>query len=277
MDKIWPEALDRVICGDALELMESIPDMSIDLAICDGPYCVTEQPWDKIPSVQEYNLELIRRLSCILKNGGTAYLFGKHNCLDFIDYRPFLKLVTRIIWYQPSRLAQGRKRYTNNYDIIAYFVKGKEAATFNLDEIRVEQLVELVHRRRCENVPSVRNGKYGLTKFNKKGKNPGDVWGDIKQLTYKSKELVSRECLNTIQKPIRLVERLVKASSNPGDLILDPFMGTGTTAVVALELGRHFIGFEMDPQYIEVAERRIGDVKARLARENPRVQPYLLR
>jgi DNA modification methylase len=277
MQQIRSEIVNRVLCGDALELMDDIPGQTIDLVICDGPYCVTEHPWDKVQSVQEYNLGLIRTFSRILKRGGTAYLFGKHDCLDFIDYRPFLTLVTRIIWYQPSRLAQGRRRYTNNYDIIAYFVKGKQAATFNLDNIRVEQLVELVHRTRCENVPSVRTGKYGRTKFNTNGKNPGDVWGDIKQLTYKSRELVSREFLNTIQKPAKLIERLVKASSNPGDLILDPFIGTGTTGVVALQLGRNFIGFEMNPHYTSIAERRIEAARRELEEGNALTQPYLLR
>ena len=71
--------------------------------------------------------------------------------------------------------------------------------------MRVPQLVELAHRQRCERVPSVLKGKYGKTKFHKDGKNPGDVWGDIKQLTYKSKELVSRDALNTIQKPLKLI------------------------------------------------------------------------
>ena len=269
--------LNRISCGDALNLIDLIPDGYIDLIICDGPYCTTEHSWDRIQSIQEYNLELIRKFSRILKDGGTAYLFGKHDCLDFIDYRPFLTLITRIIWYQPSRLGQGRRRYTNNYDIIAYLTKGRRAATFNLDNVRVEQLVELVHRTRCENVPSVRNGKFGKTKFNSKGKNPGDVWGDIKQLTYKSKELVSRELLNTIQKPVKLIERLVQASSNPGDLILDPFIGTGTTGVVAIQLGRYFIGFEMNPSYIEIAERRIEQAKKNIATKEQIVQPYLLR
>src|SRR5205809_450464 len=98
--------------------------------------------------------------------------------------------------------------------VICDFVKGDRQKTFNLDEIRVPQLVELGHRLRCERVPSVVNGPFGKTKFNEKGKNPGDVWGDIKQLTYKSKELVNRGALHTIQKPERLIERLVLASSS---------------------------------------------------------------
>jgi DNA modification methylase len=126
----------------------------------------------------------------------------------------------------------------------------------------VPQLVELEHRLRCEKVPSVTNGKYGKTKFNEKGKNPGDVWGDIKQLTYKSKELISRDLLHTIQKPEKLIERIVKASSNEGDIVLDPFMGVGTTAVVCKKLNRNFIGFELNPNYIELANKRLKKLEA---------------
>ena len=154
-------------------------------------------------------------------------------------------------------MAQGRINYTNNYDIICYFIKGNRPKTFNLDAIRVAQLVELEHRLRCERVPSVTNGKFGKTKFNGNGTNPGDVWGDIKQLTYKSKELVSKEALNTIQKPEKLIERLVKASSIEGDLVLDPFAGVGTCPVVCRGLGRHFIGIEKEEEYVEIARQRL--------------------
>lgn len=85
--------------------------------------------------------------------------------------------------------------------------------------------------------------------------------GDIKQLTYKSKELVSRELLNTIQKPIKLIERIIKASSKEGDLILDPFAGVGTTFVVCKELKRNFIGFEINSHYVEVCNKRIKEVE----------------
>lgn len=249
---------NQLYCGDAFELIKKIDDNSIDLIICDGPYGVTQNQWDKIDNIQEFNLNLLKIFSRILKPGGAVYLFGKDNCIDFIDYRKYLNLRRRIIWYQPSRLAQGRVNYTNNYDIIAYFTKGP-VAKFNLEDIRVPQMVELTQRRRCENVPSVTNGKYGKTKFNEKGKNPGDVWGDIKQLTYKSKELVNKELLNTIQKPEKLIERLVKASSNENDLILDPFAGVGTTLKVCKKLNRNFIGFEINPEYVELSKNRIDN------------------
>ena len=248
-----------ILHGDALKLVRQLPGSSIDLIICDGPYGVTNEKWDRISSIQQYNLDLIELFSRVLKPGGSFYLFGKENCIDFIDYRPFLQLQRKIIWYQPSRLAQGRKNYTNNYDIIAYFTKGV-ANTFDLEAIRVPQLVELEHRRRVEKVPSVLKGKFGKTKFNEKGKNPGDVWGDIKQLTYKSKELLGRDLLNTIQKPEKLIERIVKASSEKGDLVLDPFSGVGTTFAVCKKLKRDFIGFEINKEYIRISNERVKKI-----------------
>ena len=135
-------------------------------------------------------------------------------------------------------MAQGRVNYTNNYDIIGYFVKGKKARCYNLDDIRVPQLVELEHRRRCENVPSVTNGQYGKTKFNQQGKNPGDVWGDIKQL----------------------IERLVLASSKPGDLVLDPFAGVGTCPFVCKQNGRNYIAFELQSDFVAAAKQRLDAI-----------------
>jgi len=250
-------SLPRIIHADFFAYQREIPSDSVDLVISDGPFGVTSREWDRPGSIQQFNLELIRIFSRILKPGGSAYLFGKPDCIDFIDYRPHLKLNAKIVWYQPSRLAQGRKNYTNNYDIIAYFSKGT-ASTFNLEDIRVEQLVELEHRKRCENVPSVKNGTYGGTLFNPKGKNPGDVWGDIKQLTYKSKELLDRTYLNTIQKPEKLMERLILASSHTGDFVLDPFAGTGTVLKVAHRLGRNAWGVEQDENLIPVIHKRLG-------------------
>ena len=250
--------------GDALRLIDDVEDDSVDLIVCDGPYGVTANDWDRIPDIQQFNLNLIRKFSLKLKDGGALYLFGKPNCIDFIDYRPYLNLKSKIVWYQPSRLAQGRINYTNNYDIICYFIKGDKPRCYNLDEIRVAQLVELEHRLRCERVPSVTNGKYGKTKFNEKGKNPGDVWGDIKQLTYRSKELVCREALNTIQKPEKLIERLVLASSNPGDLVLDPFAGVGTGPVVCQTHKRDYIAFEINEAFVHHANSRLRNAEAQL-------------
>ncbi|MGH7952871.1 MAG: DNA-methyltransferase [Limisphaerales bacterium] len=249
--------------GNAFHLLDEVPNATVDLVICDGPYGVTANEWDKVGSIQEFNLNLIKIFSQKLKVGGSLYLFGKPDCIDFVDYRPFLKLRSRIIWYQPSRLAQGRLNYTNNHDVICYFIKGERPKTFNLDDIRIPQLVELEHRLRCERVPSVTNGRFGKTKFNQNGKNPGDVWGDIKQLTYKSKELVDRSALNTIQKPERLIERLILASSNTGDLVLDPFSGVGTSPTICKRHGRDFLAFEINSEFVKIGNQRLTNGEPR--------------
>ena len=250
--------LDKILHADAFDVLPKLDDESVDLIICDGPYGVTSNEWDRVDNVQEFNLRLIKIFSRKMKKGAALYLFGKPDCVDFIDYRPYLNLRSKIVWYQPSRLAQGRIRYTNNYDVICYFIKGGKPRVFDLDAVRVPQLVELEHRLRCERVPSVANGKFGKTKFNEKGKNPGDVWGDVKQLTYRSKELVSRTALNTIQKPEKLMERLIKASSKPGDVVLDPFAGVGTSAVVCRRLDRRFIAVERDAEFARMANERLA-------------------
>ncbi len=255
---------NKIVCGNTFELVKEIEDNSIDLIVCDGPYGVTNNAWDKISSVQEFNFHLIEIFSKKLKQGGVLYLFGKHDSVDFVDYRKYLHLRTRIVWYLPSRLSQGRINYTNNYDTIFYFVKGEKARCFNLDSVRVPQLVELDHRFRCERVPSVVSGRYGKTKFNNKGKNPGDVWGDIKALTYRSKELVDRRALNTVQKPERLIERLVLASSCEGDLVLDPFSGVGTCPVVCKRHSRRFIAFEINASFAAAATRRLEQMDCSL-------------
>ncbi len=257
--------VDRVYHADAFEMLAKITGGTIDLIVCDGPYGVTTNAWDRIGGIQDFNLRLIEVLADKLVDGGALYLFGKPDCIDLIDYRRFLNLRSKIVWYQPSRLAQGRISYTNNYDIICYFIKGDRPRLFNLDAIRVPQLVELEHRLRCEKVPSVRNGMYGKTKFHEEGKNPGDVWGDIKQLTYKSKELVSRDALNTIQKPERLIERLVKASTDEGDLVLDPFAGVGTCPVVCKRLNRRFIAFEQNGDFVAAANDRLAKLDNEMA------------
>jgi DNA modification methylase len=254
------QVTQQIYNADFNEVINKLNVNLVDLIICDGPYGLNKDDWDSVGNIQEFNLDLIAKFSKILKPGGSLYLFGKYNCIDFVDYRPFLNLKAKIVWYQPSRLAQGRLNYTNNYDIICYFTKGK-VSKFNLDDIRVPQLVELEHRKRCENVPSVKNGPFSKTIFNEKGKNPGDVWGDIKQLTYKSKELLSRELLNTIQKPEKLIERIVKASSNPGDLVFDPFSGSGTTAAVCKKLNRNFIGAEINPKYYKMSLDRLKSIE----------------
>ena len=95
---------NQIIGGDAFELLPKIKDDSIDLIVCDGPFGVTDQKWDKISDIQQFNLKLITIFSQKLKKGGSLYLFGKPNCIDFIDYSLFISIYKqKLLWYQPSR------------------------------------------------------------------------------------------------------------------------------------------------------------------------------
>ena len=252
--------LNKVHLYNTFEFIPELPNMSVDLIVCDGPYGVSNNSWDRMKSIQEYNLSLLELFYPVLTPGGALYLFGKHDCIDFIDYREFFTLKNRIVWHQPSRLAQGKTSYTNNYDVICYFIKSaKKPYCFNLEDIRVPQLVDGIQQQRCQNVPSVKDGRW-KAKYNPKGKNPGDVWSDIRQLTYRSKELVDKDGLNTIQKPEALIRRIVLASSCKNDIVLDPFVGTGTCPVVCKELDRHYIAIDNDPNMVKITSNRLENV-----------------
>ena len=249
--------INTVYHGNTLELIKQIDDNSIDLIICDGPYGVSKHGWDKVGSIQEYNLNLIELFTPKLKKGGAVYLFGKEDCIDFIDYKKYLNLQSKIVWYQPSRLRQGKVNYTNCYDLICYFIKGGKPKTFNLDDIRIPQVTSKENMEKINNFHKAVHGANSKAQFNPNGKNPGNLWNDVGQLVYNSKELISKD-LSTIQKPMKLIERLVLASSNKGDLILDPFVGTGTCPLVCKELQRNFVGFELDPKFFDITNERLS-------------------
>lgn len=247
--------IHKLLKGDVFNELEKLPDSIFDLIICDGPYDAVNcsSKWDSVKFIHEYNLKLIHLFSTKLKHGGSLYMFGKHNAIDNINYSNYLQLNNRIIWVITSRLRQSKYRYTNNYDVIFFFSKGAPK-TFNLDSIRVPQQTKYILS--VESSPSVKDGKFNKTKYNPDGKNPGDVWSDIKALTYRSNELLSKE-LHTIQKPEKLIERLMLASSNVGDVVLDAFSGTGTTSAVAKKLKRHSVAIENDDKMYYIIQDRL--------------------
>ena len=92
--------INKIHHGDAFNLVEQIDDNCVDLIVCDGPYGVTQNDWDQVANIQDFNLNIISTFSRKLKEGGALYLFGKPACIDFIDYRKFLNLKSKILWYQ---------------------------------------------------------------------------------------------------------------------------------------------------------------------------------
>lgn len=248
------ELSNEIYFDDLFLGISKIQNSSIDLIICDGAYNAVNcsEEWDNVKSISEYNQKLLNIFHNILKDGGSLYLFGKPNAIDEVKYSDKYILNNKIVWVIENRLRQSKNRYTNNYDMIYYFSKGK-AKTFNLDDIRTPQKTK--YKKTVESVPSVMDGTFNKTKYNPLGKNPGDVWSDIKALTYKSKELLNQK-LHTIQKPEKLIQRIILCSSNENDLILDAFSGTGTGTLVAKLLKRNSISFETDKEMYDISCRR---------------------
>ncbi|MGL4500419.1 MAG: DNA-methyltransferase, partial [Planktothrix sp.] len=140
-------------------------------------------------------------------------------------------------------------------------VKNPENYTFNLDEVR------------DPNVKYPNQKKNGKIKVNLKGKNPTDVW-DFPKVTSGKNRSSKERTSHPAQFPIAVIERIIKASSNPNEIILDPFMGSGTTGLVALDLGRPVIGFEIREDYCEIAAKRIEDFLGKKAECNAQLSLF---
>ncbi len=234
-------AADRLICGDARAEMARLAAGSVDLVVGDPPYNLGKnygnnrdrRAWSDYEAFTRAWLAEALRL---LRPSGSIYLFMG---VRFIS-RLYLMLEDEfdltfqgwITWHYTQGLGRTRG-FSPRHEDILFFSKGADI-TFNLDAVRVPQ-------------------KYFRKRNNMAGANPGDVW-QFAHVHYCADE---REDHPT-QKPEALLERILRASSNPGDLVLDPFVGSGTTARVARIVGRHCIGIDLNPSFIAMAKRRLA-------------------
>ena len=161
-----------------------------------------------------------------------------------IYLREQIHILSRIVWYYDSSGVQARKYYGSLYEPILFCVKDKQHYTFNADDILVEAKTgaqrKLIDYRKP--VPALYNTR----------KVPGNVW-EFPRVRYRMDEYEN----HPTQKPVALLERIIKASSNPGDVVLDPFSGTFTTSYVAKQLGRKSIGIEIEEEYVKIGLRRL--------------------
>lgn len=243
----------KIIWGDALEVMANgIQDNSIDLIFVDPPYNIGKDfngRKDKWNSEKEYLDWCCQWLDlCVkkLKDTGSLYVMAATQNMPHIDLylRGKLEILSRIVWYYDSSGVQAKQYYGSLYEPILFCVKDKNQYTFNSNDILVDAKTgaqrKLIDYRKA--VPAMYNTK----------KVPGNVW-EIPRVRYRMDEYED----HPTQKPIALLERIITASSNPGDLILDPFSGTFTTSFVAKQLGRRSIGIEIDEKYVKIGLRRL--------------------
>lgn len=240
--------INKIYNEDCLEGMKKIDDELIDCIICDLPYFgVVEADFDNQWKDENDYLQWVEKLVVdyvrVLKPGGNIFLFTSRQMnrkiCNMLDKYLIEKRI--IIW--------ARKRGFNNtrgyalasgYEPIAYYSKNGGESTFNNIKIK----------------PNSKRKEYNEGML-KDGVSLSDVWTDIPALPHNSKEKTN----HPTQKPISLMERIVSISTNEGDVVLDGCMGSGSTGVACLNLGRYFIGFEIDKGFYDIAKRRISETQ----------------
>lgn len=238
MDQIVPKS--TLICGDAATKMAGLRAESIDLIIADPPYNLGKNYGNNIDlknraEYQAFTQSWLREAVRLLKPGGSLYCFMgvKFIARLYLILEEDFGLTSQgwITWHYTQGMGR-KKGFSPRHEDILWFSKGEDAQ-FNLDDVRVPQ-------------------KYYRKRNNMAGANPGDVW-QFSHVHYCAAERLP----HPTQKPEALIERIVRASSNPGDVVLDPFLGSGTTVRVATVLNRAATGIEINPDYIEMARNRL--------------------
>lgn len=241
--------------GDCLQLMKQLPDEIVDLTVTSPPYNIGKDYETRL-HLNEYLdwcedwIKEIHRLT--IDNGSLwlnlGYLEIPHKAkavpIPYLlwDRTPFY-LIQEVVWNYAAGVAC-RKRFSPRNEKFLWYAKNESSYTFNLDDVR------------DSDVKYPNQKKNGKLKCNPLGKNPSDVWQITKVTSGKNRSSIERTP-HPAQFPTALIERIIKASSNKGDLILDPFMGSGSTAETALRDNRYVIGFELDDEHIGYAEDRI--------------------
>lgn len=242
--------------GDCLDLLRAIPDKSIQLIVTSPPYNVGK-PYENKLKLAQYVAQQKRVIDeCVrvLKDEGNIcwevgnYVDnGEIVPLDILLYDAFkqhaLKLRNRIVWHFGHGL-HCSKRFSGRYEVVLWFTK-TDKYIFNLDEIRVPQ--------KYPGKKYFKGPKVGEYSCHPNGKNPTDVW-DIPNVKSNHVEKTVHPC----QFPIALVQRLVLALSNKDDIVFDPFMGVGSTAVAAIINHRKAAGSEILKEFYDIACERIN-------------------
>ena len=251
---------DKAICviypGDWRQLLSQMPDGCVDLTVTSPPYCLGKS-YDTSRDIRDFEEEhhwIIPRVIEATKLGGNiCWQVGYHikqgilTPLDYVIHSIFskfsdIKLRNRIIWNFNSGM-HGTRRLSGRHEIVLWYSKGDDHY-FDVDPIRIPQKYPGKKHHKGE--------KRGQFSGNPLGKNPGDVW-DIPNVKAGSVEKTEHPC----QFPIGLVQGLVLALSPPGGLVLDPYLGSGSTGAAAILEKRRFAGAEISDEYYGLAIERI--------------------
>lgn len=239
--------------GDSIEILENeIEDKSIDLIFADPPYNIgkdfngLKDKWEKDEDYLKWCYRWLDLCFQKLKDNGSFYVMTSTQFMPYFDIylRDKMSILSRIMWAYDSSGVQAKKYFGSMYEPILFCVKNKKDYTFNSNTILVEAKTgakrKLIDYRKKPPQP-----------YNTK-KVPGNVW-NFPRVRYRMPEYEN----HPTQKPIKLLERIIKASSNEGDIVLDPFSGTFTTSYVAKKLKRKSIGIEINEEFSKIGIRRV--------------------
>lgn len=253
-----PKMLNKILNEDVLLGINKIPNNSVDLIVADPPYCLGKDYGngsDKLKPNEylEWSKKWIKAVMPKLKKNGGFYIFltWQYSPEIFSFIKKHLIMINEIIWDRrvPSMGGSTRK-FSSVHDNIGYFVKDKKYY-FDIDPIRIPY-DEATKKARTR---SIFVGK----KWLEMGHNPKDIWS-VSRIHAQDPE---REDHPT-QKPIEILKRMILASSPVNGIVLDPFMGSGSTAVACVLNNRNYIGFEINPEYCKIAEKRLEKISNNL-------------
>jgi len=270
--------LDTILCGDCIRLLNNWPEGWADLVFADPPFNIgyLYRGYDDRLKTEDYlrfSRDWMSAVYRALKPTGSFYLaIGDEYAADLcVIARREIGFHMRnwIIWHYTFG-QQTRKMFARSHTHILYFVKDPNAFTFNADAVRVA---------------SARQTTYGDSRANPRGKVPDDVWylrpqeaapygyfepsADTWFASRVCGTFHEREGWHGCQMPIAVLNRIILASSNPGDVVLDPMNGSGTTVVSAALLRRRYVGIDREPAYVEFARKRVKEAIERAAALGP--------
>jgi len=260
----YPRPNGTLYCEDSIEWLKTVEGESVDLIFVDPPYNIGKAEWDTFESQEQYiewSMQWIREVARILKSTGTLYVCGFSEILADLKHpaSQYFRGCRWLVWHYRNKANLGRD-FGRSHESILRFRKSK-TFTMNVDYVRVPYGA---HTLKYPEHPQAETSQYGNGK--NAGKN-GHKWLPH-QMGGKPKDVIevpvtcngSEESTpHPTQKPEELLRKLIMASSNPGELVLDPFSGSGTTLVVAEQLGRKWLGCDINPEYNQWAVIRIGN------------------
>jgi DNA modification methylase len=259
-NKIDSKLLNKVYNSDYSTLLKKIPNHSIDLICVDPPYNLRKADWDTFNSDEEFfkfTFNWIKQIAPKLKPGGGFYIFNTpRNSAHILRYLESIGFTFQnwITWNKKDGFTSTKKKFLPEQETIVYVSKPGGDNTFNADEIRVPyESTERIAAAKTKGI--LKNGKRWFP--NEGGRLCPDVWQITSERHSNKENGKVKSALHPTVKPLALMERIILASSNEGDVVLDIFAGSGSTLVAAKRNNRHFIGCDSDLNFVKIARNRL--------------------